>query len=156
MASTGKPMIISTGMVDELKLKMPLKLREHPGALSWVSLQCVSGYPAPAAEHNLRTIPDMARRFDVVSGISDHTLSYASSLAAVALEASIIEKHVTFDRSDSGPGDSFSIEPLKKLTLCRCKGGLGNRGSGIWKKSSEIGNIKFRRSLYFCKGYARR
>ena len=116
-------------------------------------LHCVSGYPAPPEDYNLRTIPDMIARFGCVTGLSDHTLDNTTAIASVCLGASIIEKHFTLDRSGGGPDDSFSLEPAEMAALCT---GAKTAWSALGKvdygrKSSEQGNVKFRRSLYFVK-----
>ncbi|MCF5597299.1 pseudaminic acid synthase, partial [Pseudomonas sp. PA-3-10C] len=111
----------------------------------------VSGYPAPAHDYNLRTIPDMMQRHGLVTGLSDHTLDNTTAVTSVALGASIIEKHFTLDRSAGGPDDSFSLEPAELVALCRDSktawAALGQVDYG--RKSSEQGNVQFRRSLYF-------
>jgi sialic acid synthase SpsE len=95
----------------------------------------------------------MMQRFGLVTGISDHTLGNATAIAAVALGASIIEKHFTLDRKGGGPDDSFSLEPTELTTLCQdaktAWQSLGQVDYGC--KSSELGNVKYRRSLYFVK-----
>ena len=116
-------------------------------------LHCVSGYPAPAADYNLNTIPDMRNRFDSLVGLSDHTLSNTTALASIALGACVIEKHVTLDRTGGGPDDSFSLEPHELEALC-------SESLITWKalgevnysrKESEKNNAVFRRSLYAVK-----
>jgi len=82
-------------------------------------LHCVSGYPAPAADYNLRAIPGMINRFGVVTGLSDHTLDNTTAVAGIAMGASIVEKHFTLDRNGGGPDDSFSLEPHELKALCR-------------------------------------
>ena len=116
-------------------------------------LQCVSGYPAPADQYNLRTIPDIASRFDVLSGLSDHTIDNATAIASVALGACLIEKHVTLDRSGGGADDSFSLEPKELQQLCTdSKTAWQSLGQVSYKRSeAEKGNVKFRRSLYAVK-----
>lgn len=153
VASTGKPMIISTGMADAEEIAEAIEAAHEGGCKELAVLHCVSGYPAPAEEYNLRTILDMAQRFGLVTGLSDHTLDNTTAISSVALGASIIEKHFTLDRSGGGPDDSFSLEPKELLELCRNSRvawrALGRVDYG--RKSSEQGNAKFRRSLYFVK-----
>jgi pseudaminic acid synthase len=152
-ASTGKPLIVSTGMADADEIQEAIVAAHDGGCRELAILHCVSGYPAPAADYNLRTIPDMMQRFGLVTGVSDHTLDNTTAIAAVALGASIIEKHFTFDRSGGGPDDSFSLEPDELRALCSSAytawQALGRVDYG--RKSSEMGNVKFRRSLYFVK-----
>ena len=119
VARTGKPLIISTGMSNETEIGEAVGCARDNGADSIVLLHCISGYPAPAGDYNLRTIPDMAERFGVRVGISDHTLDNATAIGAVALGACVIEKHVTLDRTRGGPDDSFSLEPDALAALCR-------------------------------------
>jgi pseudaminic acid synthase len=153
VASTGKPMIISTGMADADEIKEAIDAAHEGGCKELAILHCVSGYPAPPEDYNLKTLQDMQQRFGLVTGLSDHTLDNTTAIASVALGASIIEKHVTLDRSGGGPDDSFSLEPEDLKALCRgartAWQALGNIDYG--RKSSEQGNVKFRRSLYFVK-----
>ena len=152
-ARTGKPMIISTGMADAEEISEAIEAACEGGCKDLAVLHCVSGYPAPAEDYNLRTIPDMIERFGLVTGLSDHTLDNATAIASVALGASIIEKHFTLDRCGGGPDDSFSLEPAELTALCQgaktAWSALGRVDYG--RKSSEQGNVKFRRSLYFVK-----
>jgi pseudaminic acid synthase len=152
-ASTGKPMIISTGMADSEEIQEAIDAAREGGCKQLAVLHCVSGYPAPADEYNLRTIPDMIHRFGLVTGLSDHTLDNTTAITSVAMGACIIEKHFTLDRSGDGPDDSFSLEPSELAALC-----LGAKTAwqalgcvDYGRKSSEQGNAKFRRSLYFIK-----
>lgn len=151
VAKTGKPMIISTGMADAEEIQEAIDAARRAGCQELAVLHCVSGYPAPAEDYNLRTITDMMERFGVVTGLSDHTLDNTTAIASVVLGASLIEKHFTLDRAGGGPDDSFSLEPDGLAELCRnsktawsC---LGQVNYG--RKSSEQGNAQFRRSLYF-------
>lgn len=153
VAQTGKPMIISTGMADAEEIAEAIEAAREGGCKELAILHCVSGYPAPAEDYNLATIKDMQERFNLPVGLSDHTLDNTTAIASVALGACIIEKHVTLDRCGGGPDDSFSLEPEELEQLC-------NGAKTAWKalgkvdygrKSSEQGNVKFRRSLYFVK-----
>lgn len=152
-ASTGKPMIISTGMADAEEIQEAIDAAREGGCKELAILHCVSGYPAPAEDYNLRTIPDMIQRFGLVTGLSDHTLDNTTAIASVVMGASIIEKHFTLNRNGGGPDDSFSLEPQELAALCRDSktawSSLGNINYG--RKSSEQGNVKFRRSLYFVR-----
>lgn len=156
VAGTGKPMIISTGMADADEIGEAIAAAHDGGCQEVAILRCVSSYPAPAADYNLRTLQDMQERFGVVVGLSDHTLDNTTAIASVALGASIIEKHFTLDRSGGGPDDSFSLEPAELEALC---GGVRMAWSALGRidyglKSSEQANVKFRRSLYFVKNLA--
>jgi len=152
-AGTGKPIIISTGMASFGEIEEAVDAARSSGCTQLALLHCVSGYPAPAREYNLYTIRDMAERFNVVVGLSDHTLSNVTATTSVALGASIIEKHFTLDRSGGGPDDSFSLEPKDLSDLCR--GSLEAfqaLGSASYDNTaSEKGSVKHRRSLYFVK-----
>ena len=153
VASTGKPMIISTGMADAQEIQEAIEAAYEGGCKELAILHCVSGYPAPAEDYNLRTIPDLIERFGLVTGLSDHTLDNTTAITSVAMGASIIEKHFTLNRSGGGPDDSFSLEPAELAALCKDSktawAALGKVDYG--RKSSEQGNVKFRRSLYFVK-----
>ncbi|MGC9460085.1 pseudaminic acid synthase [Vibrio genomosp. F10] len=154
VAQTGKPMIISTGMANKEEIAEAIKTAKQNGCTELVVLHCVSGYPAPAEQYNLRTINDISGRFGVISGLSDHTIDNATAVASVVLGASVIEKHVTLDRNGGGADDSFSIEPPELYALCK-------DASTAWKSlgrvnyertEAEKGNAKFRRSLYIVEG----
>ena len=157
VARTGKPMIISTGMADAEEIAEAIDAAREGGCRELAILHCVSGYPAPATDYNLRTIPDMIERFGVITGLSDHTLDNTTAIASVALGARIIEKHFTLDRNGGGPDDSFSLEPEELAALC-----LGARVAwdalgaiDYGRKSSEVGNVIFRRSLYVTQDIAK-
>ncbi len=151
VAGTGKPMIISTGMADAEEIEEAVDTAKEGGCKEIALLHCVSGYPAPVGDYNLRTITDMTEKYGLVIGLSDHTLENTTALGAVALGGSIIEKHVTLDKNGGGPDDTFSLEQreLKELVddVKTIWEALGTVDYG--RKSSEKGNAQFRRSLYF-------
>jgi len=153
VAQTGKPMIISTGMADAKEIQEAIEAAREGGCKELAILHCVSGYPAPAEDYNLKTLVDMQQKFDLVTGLSDHTIDNTTAIASVALGASIIEKHVTLDRNGGGPDDSFSLESKELTELCvgakTAWEALGQVDYG--RKLSEQANVKFRRSLYFVK-----
>lgn len=153
VASTGKPMIISTGMADAEEIQEAIDAAHAGGCRDLVVLHCVSGYPAPPADYNLRTIADMANRFGIIAGLSDHTIDNTTAVTSIAFGAALIEKHVTLDRNGGGPDDSFSLEPPDLEALVR---GARTAWTALGRvnyerKESEKGNVQFRRSLYAVK-----
>jgi pseudaminic acid synthase len=150
VAGTGKPMIMSTGLADADEIAEAVQAARDGGCQHLVLLHCVTGYPAPAADYNLRTIPDMTERFGVMVGLSDHTLDNTTALASVALGAVAVEKHFTLDRRGGGPDDSFSLEPADlsalRLGLDTAWQSLGRVDYRI--KPSEAGNLGYRPSIY--------
>lgn len=153
VAQTGKPMIMSTGMANEDEIKEAIEAAREGGCQSLAILHCVSGYPAPAQDYNLHTLKDMQARFNVPVGLSDHTLENVTAMTSVALGACIIEKHVTLDQQGGGADDSFSLEERGLIELCSgVKTAWESLGTVNYAhKNSEMGSIKFRRSLYFVK-----
>ena len=153
VAQTGKPMIISTGMANSEEIQEAIEAAREGGCKELAILHCVSGYPAPAEDYNLRTLVDMQKKFGLVTGLSDHTIDNTTAITGVALGASIIEKHVTLNRNGGGPDDIFSLESKELKQLCAgvetAWESLGQIDYGL--KSSEQSNVKFRRSLYFIK-----
>lgn len=153
VASTKKPMIISTGMASINEIHEAIAAANDAGCKELVILRTVSGYPAPAIDYNLNTIPDMMNRFGLVTGLSDHTIDNITAYSSIALGARIIEKHFTLDRNGGGPDDKFSLEEHEFAALC--KGALTSWQSlgkvDYSRKDSEKGSVKFRRSLYFVK-----
>ncbi|MEZ5670385.1 MAG: pseudaminic acid synthase [Alphaproteobacteria bacterium] len=156
-ARTGKPLIMSTGLADLDDMQRAVEAARAAGAAGLCLLHCVSGYPTPPEDCNLRTIADLAARFpDVVIGLSDHTLGVAVPTAAVALGAAVIEKHVTLARSDGGPDAGFSLEPHELRQMIE-NIGIASRALGAPSyrlEDSERGNIQFRRSLYVVRDVA--
>jgi pseudaminic acid synthase len=113
VAQTGKPIILSTGMATLSEIDEAVRSARKAGASDIALLKCTSAYPAPADELNLRTIPHLSQAFGVPVGLSDHTLTTAVPVAAVALGACIIEKHLTLSRQRPGPDTAFSLEPAE-------------------------------------------
>jgi len=155
-ASTGKPMIVSTGMSNAEEIQEAIAAARDGGCQELVVLHCVSGYPSPPGDYNLRTIKDMEQRFGVMVGLSDHTLDNTVAVTSVAFGATVIEKHFTLDRNGGGPDDSFSLEPEQFAQLCASvKTAWSACGQVNYQlKPSEEANIKFRRSLYFVRDLA--
>lgn len=153
VAKTGKPMIISTGMANEDEIQEAVNAAKNAGCKELVVLHCVSGYPAPAKDYNLATIQDMSQRFNVLTGLSDHTVDNTTAVTSVALGACLIEKHVTLDRNGGGPDDSFSLERPDLEQLCHdSKIAWQALGTvNYQRKESEKDNVVFRRSLYVVK-----
>ena len=153
VASTNKPLIISTGMANDSEISEAVDTALKFGSGELTLLHCVSGYPSPAAEYNLRTLADMKNRFGVHVGLSDHTLDNTTAIAAVALGAVMVEKHVTLDRNGGGPDDSFSLEEDDLRELCSStKTAWQSLGKVNYERTeAEKGNVKFRRSLYYVR-----
>ncbi|THD64084.1 pseudaminic acid synthase [Phenylobacterium sp.] len=149
-AARGKPLIISTGMANLAEIEAARTAALEAGAAGVVLLHCVSSYPADLADANVRTVADMASRFDSPIGLSDHTRGSAASVAAIAMGASVIEKHFTLARVDGGPDSAFSLEPAEFSGLVRdCKDAWTALGRAHYDVlGSERGNLQFRRSLY--------
>ena len=153
VAQTKKPMIISTGMANLDEITEAIETAQDGGCNQIILLHCISGYPVPVEQSNLLTIPDLAKRYNIIPGLSDHTLGTTVSLAAVALGARVIEKHVTLSRKDTGPDSEFSLEPEELKTLCdeTKLTWLSLGEAGYERKPVEEENIKFRRSIYVVK-----
>src|SRR5579863_562115 len=150
MARTGKPLIMSTGMSTLEEIEEAVQTVRQAGATQIALLKCTSAYPAVPEEMNLRTIPELSRRFDVPVGLSDHTMGSAVAVAAVALGACIIEKHLTLSRSEPGPDTAFSLEPHEFKEMVQAvrvtDKAMGEVHFGIAAK--EASSRVFRRSLF--------
>lgn len=150
IAKTGKPVIMSTGMATLAEIAEAVQTLRENGCTQLALLHCVSSYPAPAADMNLRTIAHLAETFSVVAGLSDHSMGETVAIAAVALGACIVEKHLTLHRADGGPDSGFSMEPDEFAAMVK----------GIRTVEAATGQItysltdsqkacrKFRRSLF--------
>lgn len=153
VASTGKPMIISTGMATVAELDETVRTARKYGCKDLILLKCTSTYPATPENTNIITIPHMRELFDVQVGLSDHTMGTGVAVASVALGATVIEKHFTLDRADGGVDSAFSMEPAEMKSLVieteRAWQSLGKITYGPTEKEKD--SLKFRRSIYAVK-----
>ncbi len=153
IGQTKKPVVMSRGMSSAEELELAIKTLKDNGAPQIAILHCVSSYPAKQEEMNLATVPDLNKKFNVVAGLSDHTLGIAASVAAVALGGCIIEKHLTLSRAEGGPDAGFSLEPsaLKELvqSVRIAEKAIGKPSYAAGAGESE--NIIFRKSLFVVK-----
>ncbi len=149
-ASTGKPLIMSTGMATLDEIVEAVQCAYDAGTRELALLHCVSGYPTPVEDANIRRIDELAKRFGVVVGFSDHTLGITTAVASVARGASILEKHFTLRRADGGPDAAFSLEPEELASLVDgCRDSWRSLGTSTFeRKPSEQQNVLFRRSIY--------
>lgn len=150
IASTGKPVIASTGMASLAEITEAVSTLRAHGAGDIALLKCTSAYPASPTDMNLRTIPHLADTFGVVAGLSDHTMGSAAAIAAVALGARIVEKHFTLRRADGGPDSAFSMEPEEFAAMVR---DIRQTESALGQVSytptpDETNSLRFRRSLF--------
>ncbi len=150
VASTGKPMIVSTGMATVQEIREAVKAAKLAGAKDITLLKCTSSYPASPLDSNLLTIPDMKKRFKCEIGISDHTLGIGVAIASIALGATVIEKHFTLSRRDGGVDAAFSMEPNEMKQLIE-------ESKKVWQAIGKVKygptdgekiSLKYRRSLY--------
>lgn len=155
VAATGKPMILSTGLATEEEISEAVAVVRETGN-PLVLLHCISGYPAPVEDSNVRTVPDLAERFGVMAGLSDHSLGVGVAAAAVSLGAIMVEKHFTLDRAAGGVDAAFSLEPQEFQLLAEtCRTAWAALGEASYNlKPSEEGNRIFRRSLYVVRDMA--
>lgn len=153
VAITGKPMIMSTGMASETEIEEAVTTARDAGCKDLVLLHCISSYPAPMDQANLRQMPELAQRFGTLPGLSDHTLGTTASVAAVALGACLIEKHFTLSRADKGPDSEFSLEPdeLERLCTDTRDAWMATGKAGFERQEAEAGSKVFRRSIYFVR-----
>ncbi|MCB9727482.1 MAG: pseudaminic acid synthase [Deltaproteobacteria bacterium] len=150
IAETGRPVIMSTGMSNLSEIAEAIHTFRAHGTRDLAVLRCVSSYPADPADFDLATIPNIAETFDVVSGLSDHSMGHTVALTAVALGAHVIEKHFIARRADGGPDSAFSMEPAEMKALVeavrQAEAAIGRvrYGAGL----AESGNVVFRRSIF--------
>ena len=153
VATTGKPLIISTGMASLAEIDDAVRAARAAGNEQLVLLKCTSTYPASPANTNLRTLPALHAAFGTEVGLSDHTMGHGAAIASVALGACVIEKHFTLRRADGGVDSAFSLEPAEFAQLRveseRAWAALGEVSFGT--SAPEQGSLQFRRSLYIVK-----
>ncbi|MFZ4559430.1 MAG: pseudaminic acid synthase [Saprospiraceae bacterium] len=153
IAKTGKPIIMSTGMASEAEIAEAVETARQSGCRDLVLLHCISSYPTPINQANIRQVAELGRRFNVVPGLSDHTLGTTASVVAVSLGACVIEKHFTFSRADKGPDSDFSMEPEELTRLCQetydAWQALGQ--ASFERQPVEAASKVFRRSIYFVR-----
>lgn len=153
IAATGKPMIISTGMATLAELDETVRTAREAGCRDIILLKCTSSYPATPENTNILTIPYLRNVFDCEVGLSDHTMGVGVAVAAVALGATVIEKHFTLRRADGGVDSAFSLEPQEMKTLVvetkRAWQALGRISYGPTEQEKK--SLVFRRSLYVVK-----
>ncbi len=152
-ASTGKPLILSTGIASELDIEEAVQAARDAGCNDLVLLHCISSYPAPIDQANVHQMRALASRFGALPGLSDHTLGTTASLVAIALGACVIEKHFTLSRADKGPDSEFSLEPAELSRLCSegRDAWLALGHAGYERQKAEAGSMVFRRSVYFVR-----
>jgi N-acetylneuraminate synthase len=152
-AETGKPLFISTGTASLTEIGEAVQAARDAGGNDLILLKCTSAYPAPPEEMNLRTIPHLAQAFGVLTGLSDHTLGIGAAVAATALGAVAIEKHLTLSRADGGVDASFSLEPAELAELVvetrRAHAALGTVTYAPGGREAAF--TRYRRSLFFVR-----
>jgi N-acetylneuraminate synthase len=153
VAQTGKPIILSTGMANLAEIHDAVRTAREHGNTGLALLHCLSSYPAPIEEADLRTVPHLGESFSAIPGLSDHTPGTACAVAAVALGARVIEKHFTLSRADGGPDSAFSLEPDEMTRLVEdCTAAFQALGRVRYDLAGcERGSVTYRRSLYIVK-----
>lgn len=150
VAATGKPLIISTGMASVAELDESVRTARAAGCKDLILLKCTSTYPASPENSHVRTIPHLRELFGCQVGLSDHSMGVGVAVAAVALGATVVEKHFTLDRADGGVDSSFSLEPAELASLVveteRAWQALGQVHYGVTE--AERKSLVYRRSLY--------
>ena len=153
IASKQKPVIISTGMSSEQEINEAIQAMLQENNDQIILLHCISSYPAPPEKYNLKQIKNIYHKFNVITGLSDHTLGTTIAVAATALGAAVIEKHFTLDRTDKGPDSEFSIEPKELCKLCKnTKETWLSIGNDVFNRDIlESQMMSLRRSIYFVR-----
>ena len=153
VASTGKPMIISTGMASVAEMDEMVQTIRDAGCEQFILLKCTSTYPATPGNSNVLTIPHMRKLFNCEVGLSDHTMGIGASVAAVAHGATVIEKHFTLNRADGGVDSAFSMEPeeMKQLVIETERAWQSLGAVKYGPAEAEKSSMKFRRSLYIAQ-----
>ena len=157
IAKKGKPILMSTGMANIKEIEEAVITAKKNGCQDLLLFHCVSSYPAPTEEANLKNIKYLRDKFQIEVGLSDHTISNTAAITSIAMGASAIEKHFILNKKDKGPDSEFSIEPneleeLKRITT-QAWMALGKESFGRSKKEED--NKIFRRSLYFIRSIAK-
>ena len=153
IASKNKPILMSTGMASLKEIGDAIETAKSSGNSNIALFHCISSYPAPISQANLKSISILKKEFDLEVGLSDHTMGNMASILATSLGASIIEKHFTLSRSDGGVDSSFSLEPKEMISLIsETKEAFKALGTSNFKRAkAEEANKTFRRSIYFVK-----
>jgi pseudaminic acid synthase len=153
VAATGRPVILSTGMATLEEIAHAVEILKAGGCTEFALLKCTSSYPAPVEEANLARISHMAQTFDCQAGLSDHTMGIAAPVVAVALGATIIEKHLCLSRAEPGPDSAFSLEPSEFKDMCEAVRAAEKAiGKVTYERTpKETAGLRFRRSLFFAK-----
>lgn len=153
VARTGRPVILSTGMATFDEITEAVHVLRDNGCTNLALLKCTSAYPAPAEEANLSRIPHMAETFDCPVGLSDHTMGIVAPVAAVALGAKIIEKHICHSRSEPGPDSAFSLEPAEFAAMVAAvrTAELAVGTPTYERTAKEAAGLAFRRSLFISR-----
>jgi N-acetylneuraminate synthase len=156
VAATSRPVIMSTGMASPEEIAESVDAFRAAGGRDLILLHCVSGYPTPVEQSNLRRIPELAAQFGRPIGLSDHTLGIEVAIASVVLGACLIEKHVTLRRTDGGPDSAFSLEPDELRALAKgVRAAFAALGTGAPARAEvETGSMAFRRSIYVVRDMA--
>jgi len=153
IAQKQKPVIISTGIATLEDIELAVETCKKAGNKKIALLKCTSSYPAPIEEANLKTIPDMKKRFKTIIGLSDHTIGDTIAITSVALGAKIIEKHFILDRKTGGPDSTFSMEPKEFKNMVKsirdAESALGEINYNLSEQDKK--NRQFSRSLFVIK-----